>query len=255
MNNTISAHYQTWKNKKNVELVLSTFREHYKDSPIRMVSDAGDDFSDLAEKYNCIFDYEEENIYPKAIFAGHSIWENPPSFYGSKIWLKRLYDTCVYFDTDWVILLEDDVFTVNKIKNFPSYDAAGSVRIIEFKQPLINYLMSRNTKNKLWGFNLSGGCIINRKFYIEAYENHINDFDVKFMSNLDDRIGGWSDVLLNAFIIFSGGNVGKWDGTISPPSNWKELKLENGSYKIKSSFIHGDKSMYEDIQGSLYKIK
>ena len=63
MENTIGVHYHCWKNRPNVIIALESFRKHYPNAPIRMVSDAGDDFSDLAEIYNCIFDYEDINIF------------------------------------------------------------------------------------------------------------------------------------------------------------------------------------------------
>ena len=39
--NNFSVHYQTWKNKDAVKKVLTEFRNHFPNNPIRLVSDNG----------------------------------------------------------------------------------------------------------------------------------------------------------------------------------------------------------------------
>ena len=46
-------YYAVYKNKKATNVVLTNFRKHFPDNPIVLISDGGDDFSDLAEKFNC----------------------------------------------------------------------------------------------------------------------------------------------------------------------------------------------------------
>lgn len=252
MENTIGIHYQTFKNRIAVTQVIESFRQYYPDAPMRMVSDGGEDFTDLAEKYNCIFDYENENIYPKAIFVGNispnhtlPIWDASEICYGAKVWLRRLYDTCKKLNTDWIILFEDDVATIkDSIMEFPKTDAA-SADCASYSPALKQYLENNpNVKKEYcWdGYGLVGGSIINRKFMIDAYEKNINNIDFKSLAILDYRISGWSDILLNIFVSVCGGTYS---------SNWAGI---GGDLRIhpNATFLHGAKDLYQEYQGSYF---
>ena len=45
----IGAYFQAYKNAKATEFVIKSFREHHPESPITVVSDAGNDFSNICE--------------------------------------------------------------------------------------------------------------------------------------------------------------------------------------------------------------
>lgn len=236
MKNTIGVHYQCWKNKKAVENVLNSFRTHYPIAPIRMISDAGDDFTDLAEKYNCIFDYENENIYPRAVLVGHPNWKKGTHDHGARVWLRRLYDTCKKLDTDWIIFMEDDLITIDTIKEFPSTTAAGK-DCSNYSTELIYFVMENeiSIKDFCWfGYGLCGGGILNRQFMVDAYEKYIDKIDFNLLAKLDNRILGWPDILINVFISITGGTY---------MSGWTPHT---------SAFQHGDKSLYEELQGSIF---
>jgi hypothetical protein len=239
MQETLGVHYQTWKNRPAVEFVLENFRKYYPSSPVRMVSDAGEDFSDLADKFSCTFVYEDTNVLPRGILAGHPMSGvtniNP---LGGYTWLRRLYDTCKSMDTDWILIMEDDVLTKNTVSSFPNTTAGGPVAWdISFK--LTQLLISRNTKNQLWKYGLCGGSVIKRSFYVNSYENNIDEFDIKSLSEMDNRLHGWADILLTVFILYCGGTYSVWDG------------VDEHKYGLKSTaaFQHGVKHLYIEQQG------
>jgi hypothetical protein len=251
-NNTIGVHYQTWKNRNMVNLVLKNFRKHYPEAPLRMVSDGGEKFDDLAKEYNCIFDYESENIYPKAVFVGHPNHKKEVSYGAGLVWLRRLYDTAKQFDTDWIILMEDDIFTLGRIKDFPNTNGAGATNPLHFTSELTQYLLNRNNVNTLYAYGMCGGAILDRQFFVEAYEKYINEFsaEIEQLCKLDHRVGGWTDTLITAFIIFCGGTNGVWQGTSGGIEGmWTAEDVSN--INIHSAFLHGDKSLYTEMQGSL----
>ena len=47
--------YQVYDNKKAARFVLENFREHFPENPVVLISDGGEDFSDLAAKLSPIF--------------------------------------------------------------------------------------------------------------------------------------------------------------------------------------------------------
>jgi hypothetical protein len=235
MKETLGVHYQTWKNRPAVEYVLENFRKYYPNSPIRMVSDAGDDFSDLADKFSCTFVYEDTNVLPRGILAGHpmsGVTDITPL--GGYTWLRRLYDTCKSMDTDWILIMEDDVLTKGIIKEYPTTDAGGFAALPLYS-PLTQFLLTRNNRNQTWAYGLCGGGIISRNFFIYAYENNIESFSIKELSKLDDRVVGWTDILLTVFILFCNGSYSVWDGVD---------QLEYG-LTPNAAFQHNVKVMYE----------
>jgi hypothetical protein len=244
MSQTLGVHYQTWRNRPAVNYVLENFRKYYPNAPVRMVSDNGEDFSDLAQKYNCVFDFENVNIFPKGILVGHpmsGVTDIEPL--GAYVWLRRLYDTCKVFDTDWIVIMEDDVLTRGVVSSFPSTHAGG---VVSFPlTPLLTaFLMGRNLNNKTWGYGLCGGGIINRSFFVNAYEKYIQEFDLKFISNFDGRVYGWSDILLTVFIIYAGGTY----------SVWNDVEDKKHNFRPDAAFEHDVKQFYtETSQGSLNK--
>lgn len=243
MSQTLGVHYQTWRNRPAVNYVLENFRKYYPNAPIRMVSDNGEDFSDLAEKYSCVFNFEDMNILPKGILAGHpnsGVTNIQPL--GGYVWLRRLYDTCKLFDTDWIVIMEDDVLTKGVVFTFPETDSGGVIAW-QFQPELLKFLVSKNSKNKVWGYGLCGGTVINRSFFVEAYENNISTFDLELIGKMDNRTYGWSDILLTVFILYSGGTYSVWGGV-------EDVTLSS-SRNSNSVFQHAVKHMYVEKQGAL----
>lgn len=239
MSEILGVHYQTWKNRPAVEYVLENFRTYYPTAPIRMVSDRGEDFSDLATRYACTFDYEDANILPKGILAGHplsGVTDIQPL--GAYTWLRRLYDTCKLLDTDWILIMEDDVLTKGTVYSFPETDAGGVVSFPIYPS-LTQLLYTRNEKNRTWGYGLCGGGVIRRSFFVHAYETYIHEFDLNYICSLDDRVLGWADILLTVFILYCNGTYSIWNG------------VDEYKYGLKSTaaFQHAVKDLYIEQQG------
>jgi hypothetical protein len=246
---TIGIHYQTWKNRPAVEFVLENLRKHYPEAPVRMISDNGEDFTDLAKKYGCSFEHSNINIFPKGVLAGHPSLGGEANYIGAKVWLERLYTTCLNLTTDWIVVFEDDVLTHGRIKNFPRTHAAGVINF-PFKLELIQHLYAKHFRhnttgiiNDVWGYGMCGGSIFRRDFYIEGYEKYIQEFDIEYLARLDDRVGGWSDVLLTVFMIYCGGTYQIWDEL--------EDKLLRYPPKKYVAFEHNVKEHYNIKQGAM----
>ena len=54
--------YQVYKNHRAVRFVLENFRKHFPDNPVILISDGGDDFTYMADEFNCKF-FMRENIF------------------------------------------------------------------------------------------------------------------------------------------------------------------------------------------------
>ena len=104
MSKTFTVYHQCYKNKKATEFVIQQFRQYNPDVPYYLISDNGEDFSDIAEKYNCYFVLDENNTGMNYLPTEHA-----------KILYQRLVNCFNHFNTDYVLLMEDDVLCRGKL--------------------------------------------------------------------------------------------------------------------------------------------
>ena len=97
--------YQVYKNVKAVRFVLDNFRKNFPDNPIVLISDGGDDFTNISTEYNCEF-YMRENIFGDDI---NQYPKFPYNAYRTIEWWKRHKLVCEETGLDYTMILEDDV--------------------------------------------------------------------------------------------------------------------------------------------------
>ena len=226
MENKFAVHYQTWKNEKATEFTIQKFREFFPNNKMRVVSDNGLDYSHFVEKYNIDFTFSDINVFPGGRFK---------TIDGCYEWLKRVNDTCLKYETDWIVIFEDDVLTKNSNIEFPNEDSGGLIAW-PWKAEMTDLLKSKNTKNTLWGYGMCGGSIFRRESFLEAYSK-INEFNLEELSTYDNRIVGWGDTLINCFIQYFGYSYQLWDGM-------DDMTYPGRTVSEKACFVHGYKELY-----------
>jgi len=221
----ISAYIQCYSNKRAVFECIKSFRNFYPTNFITLVSDNGDDFTSISNYFNLNYIYSDKNILPKGRMCGlECVYE----------YFKRIYNHCISTESEWVVLLEEDVNTLRKIKHFPSTDAGGA-RIINYNQPLTDFL-NLKFKNGPYGYGMCGGSIFKRKSYINAYELNKN---LEYYLTLDNRLDSWSDIPLTLLFHINGYSYSVWDEISELHHICPELRI------IKdSAFDHAYKFWY-----------
>lgn len=224
--NNFSIHFQTWKNKDAVNHILTEFKKYFPTNPIRLVSDNGADYEDFVDKFQLVYEFKEMNILPKAKLGGlEHAYE----------WLNRVNETCEIFDTDWIVIFEDDVLTQSDKIEYPYSDAGGFI-VNPWKPELTKKLKERNTLNLNWGYGMCGGSVFKRNAFLDSYKK-LDEFPLEELSKLDDRIIGFGDCLLNCFLQYFGYTYQIWDGM-------DDMSYPNYVPKKESVFVHGYKKMY-----------
>ena len=102
--NRIGFFYPVYKQPRATRHVLENVRKYYPDSPIVMVSDGGNDFSELASEFCCLYSNEEQ------LGNGRGTIMETSEKLGA--WLLRLANAMNYTQSrgcGWTLLLEDDV--------------------------------------------------------------------------------------------------------------------------------------------------
>ena len=163
MEKMIGAFYQCYKNKKAVDYVLSKYTENYPNSDVVLISDGGDDYKDIAEKYNCKY-FFEENLNTGSQRA--LVFNNVESIIK---YIDRISKYINLINAKYFLNLEDDVIVFKKTDhNELIYDINGC-NFNEFLSPklekiLKNYNSNLISLNKIY-FGGCGGCFFNIDFF------------------------------------------------------------------------------------------
>jgi len=168
--NEIGVYYAVYKNKKASSFVLENFRKHFPDSKIVLISDGGDDFSDLASTYNCIYHHL------------HNIFDTVPlHFYDAertKEWWKRHKIVCEETQAKYIMILEDDVFVRDRFDHQPPFDLRG-VRFDGTNpfRPAIVRDIRKESGLDCYYYGMCGGSMYNSSVFLSIYDDIIADID------------------------------------------------------------------------------
>lgn len=190
---SLSVFHSAFKNKRATEQAIKNFREH-NDGPYFLVSDGGDDFSEIAEKYNCFYYHADWNLK----LRDHN---DPSGIYGNTKeetleWLRRFRMACDYAKTDHIMMMEDDVLIRGQINVDDDVEVAGldgPQNRNRVHQELIEYLTEKyDAKFYNNWYAITGGAIFKIKTFVENYDKVIKIFDDEFdfiKDNLMKSIG------------------------------------------------------------------
>jgi len=171
MKNNLGAIFTVYKNKKATRFVLENFKKFFPDSPIVLISDGGDDFSDLATEFSCSY-YHMENLY------GDSTNNYPTLPYNKERmlrWWDRLNLSVHINNTKYMMILEDDVYVKDNFE-IPDINLAG-VRIGNyFSNEMLKEIKENNPDlNFSNNYGMCGGSIFNCDIFRLIYDDVVLD--------------------------------------------------------------------------------
>ena len=173
---TIAGFYQCYKEKKAFTHAVEAYRKNYPTENLYIINDNGDEsLKEIANKYNAIYHYKYTN-------TGYTNWHDRKNE-GIRIlekpleWLSRLYDALLTFTEEFFIILEEDVYVINKVNiDDLQYDINGCNNC-GFSDIINKYIYSvnLNLKDKLIkGSGAFGGTILRTSFFKKILENKDN---------------------------------------------------------------------------------
>ena len=173
--------YQVYKNKNAADFVLRNFREHFPENPIVLISDGGDDFTDLSKKYNCSF-HMRENIYGDET---NNYPTYPYNAYRLKEWWNRQKLTCEETKMEYIMILEDDVYVKESFEIHPPFHLRG-VRIGNYFSPKMKQEIKSKGNIDAINYGMCGGSIYNAKTFLKIYDDVMNDIEENHERLLED---------------------------------------------------------------------
>lgn len=215
MDYSVGFYYNCYKNKYATDNILQQLRKIYPTEPVYLLSDKGDDFSDIATKYNCHYKYSQINILGGRIIDGkkHMCFTDEAC---ARAYLSEILSAVNYCKTDYIILMEDDVFIHDKVKQFPQH-AGGDVNVNNFPHILHDFtpILKQYPGIKFNYWNLCGGSILHCNTIKECIENtsfeEIRRFD--YLCKLKFDLWHTNDILLNYLLMINGKTADKWTNT------------------------------------------
>lgn len=221
----LGAYHQSYKNKVATEEAIKSFRVYYPNNPYFLISDGGDDFSDIAKKYNCIYHHSSINL-------GYRHHTDPSGIYGYTAnevleWISRFKLGCLNTEADHIIMMEDDVhickpFTVSDEVEFCGMSFPGN----KFNSKLIEYFTSKYDAifyNDWYGSG--GGSIFKTKTFLENYDRIYNIFkdEIEYVKKEVDHRFGWVDFFMTVYYYLCGKKytINPYHTEVSHNPNWQ----------------------------------
>lgn len=185
---------------------IQSVRKFYPDNKIVISCDAAYDFTEICKEYNVI--YHHNNIvlgYPTQPFG----------YRRDKVleWLDRMYRGVILMaDTDYFVMLEDDVIIHNVLNIDPKWEMAGQPMLYEGQVPsmpdsfldIIEKFSGVRPKQNF--YNCGGGSIFKTSTFLNNYES-IRLFLLKNLDHIQDTIYptlGWMDCFMCVYFLLCG---------------------------------------------------
>lgn len=207
---TIGAFYQCYKQSKAFLHSVRSFRRVYKNSNFYAISDGGFNYSDISKKLKFNF------VYDKQIGNGKTtLLDSRESF---KKWLGRLFFVAKNIQEDYLIILEDDVKVLSKVKKL-KFDLNGVNKSERMGENMTKFLKNHGAKipkdcsNYFYGG--CGGAILKKDFVLKNLNPENIDIAMDELSKyLDSRHLGHfhSDYWLSILTLYYGGTIGQYSG-------------------------------------------
>ena len=214
---------QFYRNDLAAYCSIELYRRFNPDSPIVLLSDAGDDLKLLAEKFNCSYSYETKNI---------GTFRNRHSLTDQYDRLKRVRVACDQMSPDWIVILEPDVETQRAPSSVPKHVLCGG-RGVEWSAPLREMLFGITGNPNLVRYNGCGGSVFNRRTFMECFDSTpFGLFERAY--TLDWRIKVAEDACMSFLFQVNGHTVGIWE-------DFTGCGVKD---RTPFAFVHGDKKWY-----------
>jgi len=210
MTQSFGAFFQCYKNPYATYKCLESFRRHYPDNTIVLLSDNGYNYTEIANHFNCIYIHSDENVplcnkhldNDKYIENVHKIVEK----------FKKAF---LFIKEDFVMWLEDDVSINDKITDIFRYDINGFCPN-SYNENMINGLNQKYEyikKGNIYRWCGQGGSVFHKTNILKYFENKdiINDVLINWQKyNLTEDIS--HDYFISLLVNLNNGTIGPYEG-------------------------------------------
>jgi hypothetical protein len=199
----ITGYYNCFSQVNSTDEILESFRKFYPEEKIVLINDFGDQtLLNVAKKFNCDYYYElVNNGYP----GGNNSWIPILN------WVKRFLKYIKKIDTEWFILLEDDVFIMDKVDETTLLNDINGINNNNILPIPVNHILKRN---EVLIYGAMGGAIFRTSFFKNMEISLVENFMELFGNNCPPEYSGqnwyYSDVVLSYLAYAFNGTLGSY---------------------------------------------
>ena len=173
---------------------LRSFRHYNPISTVVLMSDAGEDFSSLADRFGCQYRYCDKNVCPR----------DPMTADGLREWLSRFAWAARQGSSEFIILLEDDVLVRGPINRCTRFAMAGCWhKGALLSAELCNDLVQRWPQITAQNYGGCGGTLFHRQTLIDAVEA-FDWQEYPRWAAMCPRVSTWADAFLTLVFLTTG---------------------------------------------------
>lgn len=227
---TLGAIFQCYTNRRATEHALKNFRLHLPDSPLLLISDGGTDFSSLASEHKCGYSHRE-NIYGNAS-VGYAY-----DAVRMIEWWNRQKSAVDFCDTDYILIMEDDVLVTSNFSIDIDFPLNGPIRGQPLSAEMVKEMV-RCSGVPATNYGMCGGSIYNARIFKSIYDDVVNDIREnhdKLYKTADYRLLGYAD----ANMVYHFGKRGHR----FQPSPWL-AEIQRGESRVGKAILHQYKDKY-----------
>ena len=231
---TLSAYYQCHANPRAVHEVLKNFRHIYPSSKITMINDGGNPSLKLVAKYyGAQYSYSNQTSSHK-----HSM------FFSSETTASAYVSRILHASThcDWLLLLEDDVWVLDKIPLHTFHHALNGGHTGMILDDILTKVIQNMTNPALHAplqYAGNGGTILRCSFFRDIQRMGVWREGVAALLHAKPEIA--SDELLSSITYLAGGSIGTFKGYMEPKFAWFLYSYLTGDISV----LHQAKFLYE----------
>lgn len=184
---------------------IQAVRKIYPENPFVLSCDNGYDFSELAQKHKLIYHHNHVSLgYPQTDF-GYTRDELLE-------WLDRMYRGVTLLNTDFFMMLEDDVYLLKPVTLKPEWECVGQMRTHEEQVPkmppeFLNMIHTFSGIKPIHDYyTTGGGSIFKTKTFVENYfqVRHFIKTNFEFIQQNIYKTIGWMDCMMCVFYMLCG---------------------------------------------------
>jgi hypothetical protein len=229
---TLGAFHQTYYKRNSFDFAFNQLRKNFPEIPYLILSDSGDDFHEY-QNSNTFFIKSEIRNYGGGPNAD-ILFRSPENDFIWIDWYNRIKIACEICGTDYLLMMEDDVYIRERFEINFNFDLCGPM-INKLSDYTIRFIQNKIGKNISGYYGFCGGSILNCRTYLENYDIIIENFKKfhrEYTNNYQDRISlaGDANTMIQFYLIGKEYSNSPWYGNqiLHPYKNhYSEEELPN----------------------------
>ena len=217
---TIGVYHQSYYNKKAFQFAYNSFRKHFPTSPYVIYSDNGDDFSEYVSEY-CHYRHSNVRNYGT---GENAYWRDNVDIFIN--YYTRIKDACELCKTDYMMIMEDDVYVTKSFEITEDFDMVGPCRA-KLDSYLIQFITQTIGREFNDHYGMCGGSMFRTSIFVDNFNTII------------DNLRKYQEKLAKESVIASVG-----DGNLTVQFNLLGYNYKCSQWMQNGTIIHPYKNYY-----------